>query len=118
MPKAKTLKQEVAAIIKSHVEHGYTAKDFIAALREGGCQSGLVGSLIYYTDTCAFFARHRSEIGKLLAEALGESGCRTPAELFGDKWADEDPLADDTQNQNLLAWFAFEETAFALYPEQ
>ena len=26
----------------------------------------------------------------------------------------DDPLALETQNQNLLAWFAFEETAFQL----
>jgi hypothetical protein len=31
--------------------------------------------------------------------------------LFGDKWDKTDPLARDSGNQNLLAWFGFEETA-------
>ena len=52
-----------------------------------GCQSGVVGELIYYSDTV-----------------------RAPSELFGDKWDKEDPLAQDDYNQNLLAWFGFEET--------
>lgn len=30
--------------------------------------------------------------------------------MFGDKWDEEDPLAQNTFNQNLLAWFGFEET--------
>ena len=31
--------------------------------------------------------------------------------LFGDKWETDDPMALATFNQNLLAWFGFEETA-------
>ena len=32
------------------------------------------------------------------------------SELFGNKWDKEDPLGRDDYNQNLLAWFGFEET--------
>jgi hypothetical protein len=46
-------------------------------------------------------------------EALDNFG-GAPSELFGDKWDKNDPLALDTQNQNLLAWFGFEEMAFKL----
>jgi len=42
------------------------------------------------------------------AEDYSESGA---IGLFGDKWDKSDPFADDTNNQNLLAWFGFEETA-------
>lgn len=75
-----------------------------------GCQSGIVGSLIYCTDTVAFYKRHREEINTLLQETMDECGSYNPSDLFGDKWDKEDPLVLDTYNQNLLAWFRFEET--------
>ena len=37
-------------------------------------------------------------------------GLYAPSDLFGNKWDKEDPLAQDTYNQSLLAWFGFEET--------
>lgn len=93
--------------------------DYPAEEREGaledllthGCQSGMVGELIYYKDTTAFYDNHREEINVLLAEMLDNIGYTSPANLFGDKWDSTDPLALDIQNQNLLAWFGFEEAA-------
>lgn len=76
----------------------------------GGCQSGMVGHLIYYRDTEKFFQTHRREISTLLAEQVESTGLQ-PAELFGDKWDTTDPLAQETLNRNLLAWFGFEEAA-------
>ena len=84
-------------------------------LTYGGCQSGVVGMLIYYPDTVEFYNEHQQEIDQMLGELCRECGC-TPAELFGDKWDDEDPLARDTLNQNLLAGVGFAETASRLYP--
>ena len=75
-----------------------------------GCQSGIVGSLIYYSDTVAFYKRHRNSINNLLYKEMSACGLYSPLELFGDKWDKEDMLCIDTQNQNLLAWFGFEET--------
>ena len=79
-----------------------------------GLSSGVVGSLIYYTDTCRFFKRYEDEINDLLTETISETGMQ-PAELFGDKWDSEDPLAREYINQNLLAWFGFEETTRRLF---
>ena len=79
-------------------------------LEYGGCQSGIVGKLIYYTDTVKFYKRHRAEIDALLREMVAETG-EQPAKLFGEKWDAEDPLAREQFNMNLLAWFGFEETA-------
>lgn len=79
-------------------------------LAYGGCQSGLVNHLIYYTDTVRFYKRHQSEIDSLLKDILSDTG-NSISELFGDKWDDDDPLAREQFNQNLLAWFGFEETA-------
>jgi hypothetical protein len=77
----------------------------------GGCQSGMVSELIYYRDTVKFYRKHKTDISALLKDVLENSGCKGPAELFGDKWESNDPLASDDMNQNLLAWFGFEEAA-------
>jgi hypothetical protein len=74
-----------------------------------GCASGCVGSLIYYTDTTQFFLSYRLFINEMLADMLEETGFTGMSELFGDKWDDSDPLAEETTNQNLLAWFAYEQ---------
>lgn len=79
-------------------------------LAQGGCQSGIVGELIYYTDTVKFYQTHRAEIKSMLREMIKDCGC-TIEELFRNKWDAEDMFAEEENNQNLLAWFGFEETA-------
>ena len=60
----------------------YNDKKYIFTdVLHNGCCSGVVSELIYYYDTVRFY-----------------------------KWDKEDPLAQDDFNQNLLAWFGFEET--------
>lgn len=80
-------------------------------LEYGGCESGIVDKLIYYTDTVRFYRKHQSEIDSMLKEFLSDLGAEGPQGLFGDKWDTDDPLAREDSNQNLLAWFGFEETA-------
>lgn len=75
-----------------------------------GCQSGMVGFLIYYSDTVRFYKQYRDEIDNLLYEEMEGCGFDSPTDLFGSKWDKEDPLGRDCYNQNLLAWFGFEET--------
>lgn len=75
----------------------------------GGCSSGVVGHLIYYKDTLPFFRKHRREIETILKELCDDSGCSI-AQLLKD-WDKSDPFCRQTQNQNLLAWFGFEEAA-------
>lgn len=82
-----------------------------------GCQSGIVSELIYYSDTSAYYENNKDAINQLLYNTLWECGCKGPQELFGDKWDEEDPLAIENCNQNLLAWFAFEETTRRLAGE-
>lgn len=91
--------------------HDYDDKTYIFRdVLYAGCQSGIVGELIYYRDTVAFYKRYRKQINELLSETMSGTGLYNLSELFGDKWDAEDPLATDTFNQNLLAWFGFEET--------
>ena len=75
-----------------------------------GCQSGAVGFLIYYSDTIAFYKQYRDEINELLYCLMDGTGLYSMKDLFGNKWDEEDPLALEDYNQNLLAWFGFEET--------
>ena len=75
-----------------------------------GCQSGIVSDLIYYHDTVRFYNKHADEINEILKDLLWGCGYNSPSELFGDKWDNDDPLALETFNKNLLAWFGFEET--------
>ena len=51
-----------------------------------GCQSGIVGELIYYSDTVRFYKQYRQEINALLYELMDSTGLYAPSELFGNKW--------------------------------
>lgn len=116
----KTIKKEFAdnplqecvrRWINSMTRDGYeSVEDVLNDLIQGGCQSGIVGSLIYYTDTVKFFKKYLPYINELLKETIDSTGL-SPQELFGDKFDPDDPLVQDTFNQNLLAWFGFEESA-------
>ena len=75
-----------------------------------GCQSGMVGFLIWYSDTVRFYKQYKSEIDDMLYELMSETGIYSLPELFGKKWDKEDPLGNSDFNMNLLAWFGFEET--------
>ena len=91
--------------------HDYDDKTYIFRdVLEHGCQSGIVGELIYYSDTVAFYKKYQAEINELLSEYMNETGLYNLSELFGKRWETDDPLATDVYNQNLLAWFGFEET--------
>jgi len=75
---------------------------FFQDLLQHGCASGMVGSLIYYRDTHAFFDAHYDEIETLREEM--EDNLGEPLRITGDL-------------KNWLAWFAFEETARQLAEE-
>lgn len=120
--KLKNLKDgnKLKSYVINYVCNNYESDEmegFFNDLAYGGCQSGMVGELIYYSDTVKFYKKFSNEIDVLLKEMFWSTGYNSPKELFGDKWDDEDPLARDTSNQNLLAWFGFEETAYQIANE-
>jgi len=115
------LKEDVIRIM---LDHSYFDEDgesvltknikmWLKDLNENGCVSGMISELVYYSDTLAFYDKHKDEINEILKVHMEDSGLSI-GEMFGDKWDDTDPLALDTLNQNLLAWFGFEETAHNL----
>ena len=98
-------------ILSEYDEGGHdAAESYIKDVLQYGCQAGTVSKLIYYNDTKAFFERHKEEIKKLLTEIMHEIGVKSPAELFGASWDDDDYFCEGIYNQNLLAWFGYEVT--------
>lgn len=85
-------------------------KHIFTDVLQHGCQSGAVGSLIYYSDTVRFYDKYKDDINNLLYRALYMCGTNNPKHIFGDSWDEEDPLVQDVTNKNLLAWFGFEES--------
>jgi hypothetical protein len=79
-----------------------------------GCSSGVVGELTYYEDTVKWFEDYKTEINELLSEIENSHGT-TMFDLNGfDK---SDSLVLGQNNQNLLAWFSFEEVTYRLLEE-
>ena len=104
------LEKRVCNYVISEWSNYSDKKNIFTDVLNYGCQSGAVGFLIYYSDTVKFYKQYRQEIDDLLYEAMESTGLYSPSELFGNKWDREDPLGRDDYNQNLLAWFGFEET--------
>ncbi len=71
-------------------------KIFFSDLLTYGCQSGMIGSLIMYTDTHKFFDQYYHEIEDVRFRLM-EDGVLTDL--------------PDTDMKNYFAWLAFEETA-------
>jgi hypothetical protein len=92
----ETLKREV---IEEAVDYDSDddIKCFFSDLLQHGCVSGMVGKLIYYTDT-AFYDKYYSEIEELRIEYLENVG--EVLNIGNRDW------------KNTLAWFGFEETAY------
>ena len=109
------LKDHVIRYILKNYPSEDEIRGFLDDVLSHGCQSGIVGELIYYSDTTRFFKRHQDEINELLKEIIDSTGL-SMAELFRD-FDQEDPLVLDYPNQNLLAWFGFEETIRAIEAE-
>jgi len=104
------LTKKVCSYVIDHWSDYDNKKAIFTDVLNHGCQSGIVGDLIYYSDTMKFFKKYREEIASLVYDTMVGTGLYSFKELFGNKYDEEDPLFHDCTNQNLLAWFGFEET--------
>lgn len=115
---------EAKTRLERHVQHWINrkAQDYnsgcegvLKDLFYGGCSSGIVSHLVYTSDCVKFFRMHRAEISTLLKETMDSTGETDLSKIFSNPncmtWDAEDPLALESGNQNILAWFGFEETA-------
>ena len=111
---------EIQDVIKSDLNNFDTTEEkrtYLEDVTSHGCSSGVVGDLIYYHDTEAFFREHTPEINNLLSRTILEGGYISPKEFLSGFDA-EDPLCLETQNRNLLAWFAYEAVALNILNNQ
>lgn len=97
------------AVAEMAGERGEDCAAFIEDVLSGGCANGTVGELIYYNDTVTFYRKHKKDIQKLVTELMSDCGEVSLKGLFGDKFDNDDIFCEDFSNQNLLAWFGFEE---------
>lgn len=102
-----SLRDDVIDHIVDNWEDYDTKSDIFLDILTLGCKSGIVPSLIYYSDTSAFYEKHKSAIGDMLYEEMVNTGLSID-KLFAN-WEAFDPLALLPYNRNILAWFGFEE---------
>ena len=75
-----------------------------------GCVSGVIGNLIYYSDTTLFYDKYEKEIDKL-ADDIDSFSSVVISILNRHK------LGNMAELKNSLAWFGFEETTRKLLAE-
>jgi hypothetical protein len=96
------LKIHVIDYILSRYSSDEEIEGFFQDITNNGCISGMVGHLIYYSDTRIFFDKFYKEIEDLRIEYEESTGC-----AFQIKY----------DLRNTLAWFAFEEICYRLVCE-
>jgi len=96
------LEKKVVSIVNQEED----VTSFLEDVTQYGCVSGMVGALIYYTDTLKWYKKFKADINQLIKDETDSYGENVLTMLNG--WDDSDPLIFDTPNQNLLAWYSFE----------
>lgn len=90
---------------------GYNKDEYETVLKDlsyGGCSSGMVSSLIYYSETTRFYGTYKEEIWELAEEQAQELGHKNALEMISNFNGYRDGA---TQFENIMAWYSFEETA-------
>ena len=95
----ENLKNEVMEILKDMAVDS-SLEEVVEEVLKHGCVTGIVGSLIYYYQTEAFFNRHKDAINDL-AHELSEDLYGNPFEIYHN--------LNGGCSKNNMAWFGFEE---------
>ena len=105
-------------VVDYYIDRNYSDIDNLIKdmedLQRYGCVSGMIQGLIYYDETSEFYDKYKDEINDLLSNNLNDYGLSIE-EFFKDRFDNDDPLILDYLNKNLLAWYAYEETAYQIY---
>lgn len=83
---------------------------YLAEVAQHGCQSGMVGNLVYYADTVAFYTAHTEDIWDILSEDAEGTGVTPILKMLGQLPAAND-VGSHEQFCNLLAWYGYETAA-------
>lgn len=84
-------------VIDDILDHEDDAINYIKDVATHGCISGIVTSLIYYTQTTEFFNKHYDDIMGLVQEHEDATGQR---------------VQHDGDMRNWFSWFAYEESIY------
>lgn len=103
------LMESVTKYVLEHFDDCYNPVLVVADVIQHGCISGCVSELTYYSNTVAYYKKNQDAIITLLYQGMYDCGVDELSE-FLNYWDKEDPLALYQYNQNILAWFGFEET--------
>lgn len=82
--------------------------DVVKDLSNSGCQSGMVSSLVYYSQTTPIFVQFQEELSQITAAILNETRLSPQTFLKERGWDDKDPLVLGDVNRCLIVWMAFE----------
>jgi hypothetical protein len=104
------LEKAVASwVVRRMDDYDGSAAGVFRDLFYGGCESGIVGDLVYYSDSVPFYEKHREDIWALALEQADDMGAGNVfAHLAG--LNHHEPNTYD-QIANFLAWYGFEEAA-------
>jgi len=95
--------------IKEYLLANYELED-LKDIATHGCVTGCAGTLIYYTDTCAFHDKYEEEIWSLLESEYADLGYKTIFEFIGSLNGAKNIGCLD-HLKNLLCWYSVEEIA-------
>ena len=73
-----------------------------------GCSGGVVGELIYYADSCAFYEKYKNEIWERLWDSWSDLGGDSVLHFIA-TFNGADDVGSDDQFRNLLAWWSCED---------
>jgi len=80
---------------------------FLDDIRKHGVESGIVGHLVHYNDSSAFYQQHEEEIWDMLEEDRSNSGAESILAMLGSmSWAGN--VGSDVQLRGYLAWYCYE----------
>lgn len=124
MTNLKEFKQELQGLKDTDRLHKYVISDILSNSKEyageyierlksrcedvaQGCETGIVTSLINYTDTVNFYNKFRDEINNVLKEIQFFCEGETIAKIL-----DGDFLIMKDKTKNKLAWLSYEEVNY------
>ncbi len=93
-------------------ENGYSRKNILEDITEHGCQSGIIGELIYYKDTVDFYDEYEDEIWERINNCADSQG--VDAHTFISQLNGSKTVMSGDQHKNLLTWFAVEDVAWEM----
>lgn len=100
--------QLAAAVVEDIKDAGDTEDiaNYVKDVTYGGGASGVIGSLVYYTDTVPFYEKHENDILELAIEQAEEMGYDNLGEFIATLNFDK---SDVQLFKSGMAWFAYEE---------